>query len=233
MVRQVAKRLAGLFCDEKIDVICVLGGPYVGKTWLVSYALEWTNKEYIKVFDNVNTYDEFENLVKQKSQENDKYVIVSRLGLDRCKEIVDGDMAIEYVMVYPMNYREFVLAMPVSFNIYSEELLKIYMMVGGLPEVVNTFIKTGDIDIVRNKQRELFQEMCNELTEKGQKLIYEVIRQELLDSTGFCIRQIANSARDREYARVIEELIGIGITERVKRLVIDADRGVRKYKLNI
>ena len=44
MVRQVAKKLASLFCDEKIDVICVLGGPYVGKSWLVNSCISKDDK---------------------------------------------------------------------------------------------------------------------------------------------------------------------------------------------
>ena len=52
MVRQVADKLASLFRDENIKVICVLGGPYVGKTWLVNHILETEKCNGIKVFDN-------------------------------------------------------------------------------------------------------------------------------------------------------------------------------------
>ena len=62
MVRQVAKKLASLFCDEKIDVICVLGGPYVGKSWLVNSCISKDDK--IMVFDDINSYDDFLKLVK-------------------------------------------------------------------------------------------------------------------------------------------------------------------------
>ena len=232
MVRQVAERLASLFCDENIKVICVLGGPFVGKTWLVNYVLESENKDCIKVFDNVNTYDEFEEIIEQK-EEDEKYVIVGRLGLEGCKARVDKDVTAEYVMVYPMNYKEFVLAMPVSLNIYEIEMLKIYMMVGGLPEVVKMFVQTGDIDIVRDRQCQLLEEICNSLTVKARKVVDEVIKQELLDNPGFCVRQIDSNARDREYAQVIEELVNMGLIERYKRLLADGDGDRRKYKLKI
>lgn len=231
MVRQVAEKLASLFRDEKIKVICVLGGPYVGKTWLVNHIYRTEKNISIRIFDNVNTYDEFEEIILEKRNGYEKYVIVGRLDEKRCKALIGSSLMVEYLMLYPMNFCEFRLAVPISYNIYISEMLKLYMMVGGLPEVVRTFVQTGDLDIVRQKQRKLFEEINCKLTVKAQNVIKEVIRQELSESTGFCVRQIDRNARERDYARIIEELISTGLIERIERYASVDDMDTRKYRL--
>ena len=232
MVRQVAERLAGLFRDEKIDVICVLGGPYVGKTWLVNHILDSEKINSVEVFDNVNSYDEFENIMKHKFNSQKRYVIVGRLLQERCKELIENNLQVGYVNLYPMNYYEFSLAVPKVYNISNGDLLKMHMLVGGLPEVVKTFVQTGDIECVRQKQRQLFEYIKAILMAKGQKVINSVIEQELSDGSGFCIRKIDKNARDRDYGIVIEELISMGVIEKIDRLVSEDDRDVRKYRLS-
>ena len=231
MVRQVAEKLASLFRDEKIQVICILGGPYVGKTWLVNHIYRTEKNDSIRIFDNVNTYDELEEIIAKKRNGLEKYVIVGRLDEERCKAIVGSDIVVEYLMLYPMNFREFRLAVPVSYNICESKLLKLYMLVGGLPDVVKTFVQTGDINSVRQKQCQLFEEINSKLTAKAQNVINEVIRQELSEGTGFCIRQIDKNAREREYAKIIEELVSDGLIEKVERYAPGYDIDARKYRL--
>ena len=232
MVRQVAERLASLFRDEKIQVICVLGGPFIGKTWLVNHILESEKNYSVEVFDNVNTYDEFEYIIKHKCNSLKRYVIVGRLLQEKCTELVGEDLQMEYVNIYPMNFREFSLAVPKAYNISNGELLKRYMLVGGLPEVVKNFVQTADIESVRKKQRQLFENIKAVLKVKGQKVIDSVIEQEVSGGSGFCIRKIDKNARERDYGSVIEELISMGLIEKVERLLSFDDRDVRGYRLS-
>ena len=231
MVRQVADKLASLFRDENIKVICVLGGPYVGKTWLVNHILETEKCNGIKVFDNVNTYEEFEVHIRDNRKVDDRYIIVGRLSEARCKEIVGKDLIAEYVVLYPMNFSEFRLTIPVGYNLNQREMLNIYMLVGGLPEVVKYFLQTGDINLAKEKQRQLFGEIRCDLSVKARNVVDEVIKQELAESTGFCLRQINGNARDREYGAIIDELVDMGVIARIDRLMETNDIDMRKYKL--
>ena len=232
MVRQVAERLASLICDENIQVICVLGGPFVGKTWLVNHVLDSMNNACIKVYDNVNSYDAFREIIANKKDNIEKYIIVGRLLQVGCEEIIGKETNTAYVSMYPMNYSEFNLAVPKAYNISAIDLLKMYMLVGGLPEVVKMFTQTGHIERVRERQRQIYEKIREELSIKGQKIINSVIEQELSNGSGFCIRGIDKNARDRDYGHIIDELINMGVIEKVERLLSEDGLDVRKYKLS-
>lgn len=232
MVRQVAEKLAGLFRDENIQVICVLGGPFVGKTWLVNHILDSEKITRVKVFDNVDSYDIFKDIINNKSNSCEKYIIMGRLLQERCEELIGRETEVGYVSLYPMNYYEFSLAVPKVYDISNGDLLKMYMLVGGLPEVVRIFVQTGDIECVRQKQRQIYEEIKAGLMVKGQKVINSVIEQELSNGTGFCIRSIDKNARDRDYGQIIEEIINVGVVEKVERLISEDDKDVRKYRLS-
>lgn len=233
MVREVADRLASLFCDDKIEVICVLGAPYVGKTWLLNHIMGIKRSKEVRVFDDVNTYERFSEIIERKISDSRKYIVAGRLAEKKCKEIIDNKMTVEYVRVYPMNFSEFKVAIPKTYDIDQMGMLKIYMLVGGLPEAVRIFMESGNIDITRQKQGQLYAEIVSILTTKARKVIEAVVMQEISDSTGFSLRKIDSNAREREYAKIIEELLDIGLIEKIDRFAPKEDKEVRKYRLKL
>lgn len=231
MIRQVAKRLASLFCDEKIDVICVLGGPYVGKSWLVNSYISKKNK--LMVFDDINSYDDFLKLIKAQRISRVKYIIIGRLLEDGCRKLVDENINISYVIVYPINFAEFRGLIPKGNNIEPMEMLKMYMLVGGLPEVVKVFLDTGDVDKVRRKQIQLLNGLEEELGRKERAIIKSVIAQEQSKGTGFFLSKIDRNARKREYEESLKNLLDMGIIEKQWRFAPVENADVRKYRLYI
>ncbi|MBQ5918392.1 MAG: ATP-binding protein [Lachnospiraceae bacterium] len=231
MVRQVAKKLASLFCDEKIDVICVLGGPYVGKSWLVNSCISKDDK--IMVFDDINSYDDFLKLVKAQRISHVKYIIIGRLLDEKCRQLVGEDKRIRYVNVYPMNFAEFRLAIPKNNCIEQMEMLKLYMLVGGLPEVVKVFLETGNIEKVRCKQLQLLGKLEGQMNRKERAIVKSVIVQEQCEATGFFLSKLDRNARKREYAEVLSGLLDMGIIEKQRRFAPKENLEVRKYKLYI
>lgn len=231
MIRQVAKRLASLFCDEKIDVVCVLGGPYVGKSWLVNSYISKDDK--MMVFDDINSYDEFLKLIKAQRISQVKYIIIGRLLEDRCRRLVNGNINISYVNVYPINFAEFSALIPKSYSIEPLEILKMYMLVGGLPEVVKVFLDTGDLEKVRCKQLQIMNKLEGEMDRKEKALIKSVVAQEQNKSTGFFLSKIDRNARKREYEESLENLLDMGIIEKQWRFDPMKNADVRKYRLYI
>ena len=233
MVRQVAKRLAGLFCDEKIDIVCVLGGPYVGKSWLVESYVSGDRDNGRLVFDNINSYEEFKKIVDEKTKCGEKCIIVGRLLEEKCRQYEREGIRIEYVNVYPLNFAEFKVVMPKKYNIQPMQMLKIYMLVGGLPEVIKVFLDTGDIDKVRRKQVEILQRIEEETDRKQRAIIKSVIAQEQCDGTGFFLSKIDRNARKREYEGALNSLLDMGVIEKRLRYAPKLNVDVRKYKLHI
>ena len=231
MIRQVAKRLASLFCDEKIDVICVLGGPYVGKSWLVNSYISKDDK--IIVFDDINSYDDFLKLVKAQRISRVKYIIIGRLIEEKCRQLVDRNINISYVNVYPINFAEFKAIIPKNYNIDPVELMKIYMFVGGLPEVVKVFLDTGDVEKVRFKQLQLLDKLEGEMDRKEKALIKSVVAQDQSKGTGFFLSKMNRNARKREYEESLKNLLDMGVIEKQWRFAPVENADVRKYRLYI
>lgn len=231
MVRKVAKKLAGLLVDDKTRIICVCGAPFVGKTWLTKYAISKENEDSIIIYDNIDTYERFVEIIEHRKEDTRKYVIVGRLFESKCRQIIKCDIAIEYVSVYPMSYDEFKLSIPKIYNLNDIEILNLYILVGGLPEIVKIFLETGDIEKVREGQTHLLEKLQKEIPHKAMGIVQAVAKDEVIDSTGFSIRHIDKNARNREYESVIAKLVELGILIRINRFAPREDKAVKKYKL--
>ena len=58
MVRDVAKSIKA-WLEEDTQILCILGGPFVGKTWLATNAFDGNSHNNIELVDNVNSYEDF------------------------------------------------------------------------------------------------------------------------------------------------------------------------------
>lgn len=239
MFRQVAKKLAGLFSDGNFQVVCILGGPYVGKTWLLNDLSDVYRKYPVRIYDDVNSYESFREIIEERisNSSNEKYIVVGRLREEICKKICGSignkEILIEYVNVYPMNFEEFRVAIPKIYNIAEDELLKLYMLVGGIPKIVEAFMETGNIGIIQEKQGRLLDRLLDELNNKEKVVLNEVVKQEMSLSPGFVFARINKDARERDYESVINKLINMGVVYKISRYISDEDRNVKKYKLYV
>lgn len=237
MFRQVAKKLAGLFSDGNFHVVCILGGPYVGKTWLLNDVSNVYRKYPVRIYDDVNSYERFIEIIEERisNYSEEKYIIVGRLREETCKKICTGrnskGLLVEYVSVYPMNFEEFRIAVPKNYNIAKDELLKLYILVGGIPKVVEAFVETGDIGAVQKKQGQLYDGLLDELANKERVVLNQVIKQELSMRPGFIFARISKDARERDYESIINKLLDMGTVYKISRYISAEDRNVKKFKL--
>ena len=99
------------------------------------------------------------------------------------------------------------------------ELFREYMVVGGMPQVVNTFVSQGNYSGVLSLQRQLLTDYEEDITkyaigfEKAKVLgVYRHISTFLAqENKRFQVTKIANNARNRQYIGAVEWLDNAGI----------------------
>lgn len=137
-------------------------------------------KENTLVFlDEIQAYPHLMTMLKFLNQES-RYTYIasgSQLGvaLMQTASVPIGSIAVEEM--YPLDFEEFLLAMGCgqetidgvrerflsgeslneSLHNYMLEQLKLYLLVGGLPEAINKFLENRNIAQVRKVQREIYE----------------------------------------------------------------------------
>jgi len=152
-----------------------------------NYGLKVGRKDNTLIFlDEIQSYPHLLTMLKFLNQEN-KYTYIasgSQLGvsLSQTPSVPIGSIAVEEM--YPLDFEEFLLAMGCSEKIietaknnfnnqqalseplhdYMLRQFKIYLIVGGLPEVINKFIESRNIALCRDIQKNI---QCSPMTRKS------------------------------------------------------------------
>ena len=88
----------------------------------------------------------------------------SALGLTKAQISRSLGLDVKTVRKYlSMSYDEFKLSIPKIYNLNDIEILNLYILVGGLPEIVKIFLETGDIEKVREGQIYLLEKLQKEI----------------------------------------------------------------------
>lgn len=207
-------------------------------------------KENTLVFiDEIQSYDHLLTLVKFLIQD-DRFTYIasgslSGIALKNTQSVPMG--SIDIVNMYPMDFEEFLYANSVgeialdamknSFGNMSAlpeylhdkimDLFKKYLIVGGLPKAVDTFVKTKNITQVRSIQNEvhqLYKVDCTKYEEDNKSIlkvrrIYDMIPSILENKKKrMVIRDIENKKwkRSDDYLEDFDYLIAAGVTLEVK-----------------
>lgn len=160
---------------------------------------------------------------------------------------------VDFCDLYPLTYREFLLAcgedmllevldrndfdMMKIFKTKYVDYLKYYYYVGGMPEVVNDFVKNHDVKSVRNIQNKLLFAYENDLSKHAPGEIVTRIRmlwnsiptQLAKENKKFIYGLVREGARAREYEVAITWLIDVGLVYKVNR-VKKPDFPLRAYQ---
>lgn len=181
-------------------------------------------------------------------QENDYHIIAlgSLLGIATHRDSFSYPVGkVDQMEMFPLDFEEFLLAngqeelaekikKSFSDNLYLDETYhniakdyyKKYLFVGGMPEIVKSYIDDGNEELVTIKQNEIINQYLSDMnkynneSEKGKtQLIYKNIARQLAkENKKFKYSLIKSSARARDYEESIEWLELAGIAKRIHRL---------------
>ncbi len=129
------------------------------------------------------------------------------------------------------------------FHNTSLDLYKNYLFVGGMPEVVEEFVKTKNYELVRIKQYNILQSYFNDMSKYNKateipkvKLVYKNITTQLAkENKKFKYSQIKSGGRAREFEDAIEWLCLAGVAKQLYRieqikLPLDAFKSLEDFK---
>ncbi|MCI7770939.1 MAG: ATP-binding protein [Eubacterium sp.] len=184
----------------------------------------------------------------------------SLLGVALHKDVSFPVGKVEIMDLYPLNYREFLLAMGETglcnaletkdytiINNFSDKYLfwlKNYYYVGGMPEVVDFFRQEKDYAEVRNIQSDIvrqyrgdFGKHISERELPRIQMVWESIPMQLAkENKKFFFGQIKKGARSSEFEIAIQWLLDCGLIYKVNRVnephvPLSAYKNMSAYKL--
>ncbi len=201
-------------------------------------------------FDEIQLAPRVLRSLKYFNEDCNEYHIVSAgsllgLILSRDKEISFPVGKINFLDMYPLSFKEFVLALgeerflsviPDNFDeikplksIFHDkliDLLKLYFFVGGMPDVVADYIKHKNFKRVRVIQKEIINTNLNDFSKHATKSETMKIRQIWNsiplhlgnENKVFIFSAIKNSARGKDYEIAMQWLLDAGLIIQVKNI---------------
>ena len=144
--------------------------------------------------------------------------------------------------LYPLTFREFMTALEhphdidfielqkwESVKLISDRLthlLKLYYYIGGMPEVVNTYLQTKDFSAVRSAQNEILSNYANDFSKHVPamlaaklSLLWESIPHQLAkENKRFIYKEVGSKMRARDLESAMDWLFRAGLIYRVDRI---------------
>lgn len=106
------------------------------------------------------------------------------------------------------------------------QMLKEYLIVGGMPEIIKTFLVNKDYGEARSMQLEMlegYRQMIRDsfpyaMAQRVRRIWDSVPKQLTHDNKKFMYRFVEENARAREYADAVQNLCDLGLSRRLPRL---------------
>lgn len=106
-------------------------------------------------------------------------------------------------------------------------LLKEYLLIGGMPEIVNNFIKHKDFSVIRKLQNKIiksyeyiiYHNLSSAMTQRTRRIWKSVPSQLERDNKKFMYKYAEPNARAREYAEATQILCNLGFVRKLPRLL--------------
>lgn len=174
------------------------------------------NKTLI-IFDEIQEIPKALTALKYFCEENNEYYIIcagSLLGVALHKGTSFPVGKVDFADIYPLSFREYLIAkglndyeqilennnyerMKTFKNIFIDNL-KEYFYVGGMPEVVSSFINNKNYEEVRNLQRNIIDMYQNDFSKHAENSIVPRIR-EVYNSIS---KQLGNENKKFKYSNI-------------------------------
>ena len=245
------KNTAYLFCQENPALESLFNAPFnkerllTGFQMLCGFKIEPENT--LIIFDEIQEIPTALTALKFLYEQAPDYHIIcagSLLGIAFHKDISFPVGKVNFLNLYPLSFSEFLTALGKEqqadlinnteqdcelLKVFSEEfkeLLKYYFFIGGMPEVVSTWIETKDFNEVRRVQKELLmtyendisKHMASEMANRIKQIWASVPSQLAKENKKFLYSVVKGSARAREYENAINWLKNAGLLVTIHRI---------------
>ena len=245
------KNTAYLFCQENPALESLFNAPFnkerllTGFQMLCSFKIEPENT--LIIFDEIQEIPTALTALKFLYEQAPDYHIIcagSLLGIAFHKDISFPVGKVNFLNLYPLSFSEFLTALGKEqqadlinnteqdcelLKVFSEEfkeLLKYYFFIGGMPEVVSTWIETKDFNEVRRVQKELLmtyendisKHTASEMANRIKQVWASVPSQLAKENKKFLYSVVKESARAREYENAINWLKNAGLLVTIHRI---------------
>ena len=245
------KNTAYLFCQENPALESLFNAPFnkerllTGFQILCGFKIEPENT--LIIFDEIQEIPTALTALKFLYEQAPDYHIIcagSLLGIAFHKDISFPVGKVNFLNLYPLSFSEFLTALGKEqqadlinnteqdfelLKVFSEEfkeLLKYYFFIGGMPEVVSTWIETKDFNEVRRVQNELLmtyendisKHTASEMANRIKQVWASVPSQLAKENKKFLYSVVKESARAREYENAINWLKNAGLLVTIHRI---------------
>ena len=245
------KNAAYLFCQENPALENLFNAPFnkerllTGFQMLCGFKIEPENT--LIILDEIQEIPKVLTALKFLYEQAPEYHIVcagSLLGIAVHQDISFPVGKVNFLQLYPLSFSEFLIAIGKeqqaalindteqdaellkTFAEDFKELLKYYFFIGGMPEVVSTWIETKDFNEVRRIQKELLITYENDIskhttaeTANRIKQIWTSVPSQLAkENKKFLYSVVKGSARSREYESALNWLKNAGLLMKVHRV---------------
>ena len=204
-----------------------------------------TPENTLLIFDEIQEVEQGLTALKYFYEQAPQYYIVSAgslLGISLQKEHSFPVGKVDFMRLYPMSFKEFldnnneVLLFEQLkgknwevLSIFHEKLvtaLRLYYFIGGMPEVVASYLENKDLEIVRALQNKLIIGYENDFAKYAPnaivpkiKLVWNsLISQLAKENRKFIYGQIKKGARAKEFEMAINWLVDAGLVLKVNRI---------------
>lgn len=197
------------------------------------------------IFDEIQECPNALNALKYFNEEAKEYFVItagSLLGVYLAKRHAHPVGQVNIIEVFPLDFEEFIQAIePRLFQIYKRisndlsiinvfhndfvDAYKKYLLIGGMPEIVKSWIETADFTVLKSKFHELqqiyerdFSKHHGEVEPERILMVYRNIPVQLAkENNRFVYGDIGKGARARNFETAIEWLVTAGLIHRVYR----------------
>ena len=222
-----------------------------------------TPKDTLIIFDEIQENPLALTSLKYFCENAPEYDIVaagSLLGVAHHKGTGFPVGKVEYLNLYPLSFKEFLLAMNENQilgiidkndfemqKVFKEriiDLLRRYCYVGGMPKVVLSFSQEQDYNLVRKIQRNILSDYESDFSKhippeqvERTRLLWNAIPSQLVKENKKCVYgKIKQGARAKDFEIALNWLIDSGLVHKVSRVTepnmpLKAYEDVSAYKL--
>lgn len=223
-------------------------------------------KNTLIIFDEIQACPKALTSLKYFNEEANEYHIIalgSLLGVSVNRSNFSFPVGkVQFLNMYPMDFEEYLLACNENYlveqikesfnkdlpldNLFHEraiEYYKEYLYVGGMPEVVENYIKNKNVEMVRIAQMSVLEAYQNDMSKYNKqseipktKIVYKNISTQLAkENKKFQYKYVKSRGRASEFEGAIEWLCLSGIASRLYRveqinLPLNAYRSLTDFK---